>query len=217
VDLGTEAFVVADLPGLIEGAHEGAGLGHQFLRHVERTRVLVHLLDAGAEDPLADYETIRRELQLYGVGLADKPEIVVLNKIDLPSAREKAEKLRNTWPGPVLLVSGATKEGVAPLIQALQKLLHETAPEPAPPVSITPVLHPKARQRIEVVQHGDVYLVLGEQAEEAALKLGTGGYEALDELQDRLRRMGLDRAMRRVGARPGDTIRVGGVDLEWQG
>jgi GTP-binding protein len=78
-------------------------------------------------------------------------------------------------------------------------------------------LRPKARERLEVVQDGDAYKVIGERAEEAALKLGEGGYEALDELQDRLRRMGLERAMRRAGARPGDTIRVGKVEIEWQG
>jgi GTP-binding protein len=217
VDTGVDAFVVADLPGLIEGAHEGIGLGHQFLRHVERTRVLVHLLDAGSADPVADYETIRRELQLYGAGLADKPEIVALNKIDVPEARVRAEGLRKGWTGEVLLLSGATREGVPELIQALQRVLQETAPAPVPSPSPAPVLRPKARERLEVVQDGDAYKVIGERAEEAALKLGEGGYEALDELQDRLRRMGLERAMRRAGARPGDTIRVGKVEIEWQG
>jgi GTP-binding protein len=79
------------------------------------------------------------------------------------------------------------------------------------------VLRPKQRDRIEVVQDGDEYIVLGERAEEAALKLGEGGVEALDELHERLRRMGLERALRRIGAKPGDTLRVGGVQLEWQG
>ena len=97
VDMGWDAFVVADLPGLIEGAHSGVGLGHQFLRHVERTRVLVHLLDASDEDPIAAYETIRNELKLYDESLAAKPEIVVLNKADLPEARAKAERLKRAF------------------------------------------------------------------------------------------------------------------------
>src|SRR5438270_50764 len=82
------SFVMADLPGLIEGAHEGVGLGHQFLRHVERTRVLVHIIDASSTDPAEDYATIRRELELYGHGLAERREIVALNKIDIPDVRE---------------------------------------------------------------------------------------------------------------------------------
>ena len=217
VDLGFDAFVVADLPGLIEGAHEGVGLGQQFLRHIERTRVIVHVLDAGSEDPVADYETVRRELDMYGAGLAEKPEIIALNKVDLPDARKKAEAVSRSFSGETLLISGATTEGVRGLIQRLHQLLQETAPPAALPVTTTPVLRPKQRDRIEVVQDGDHFVVLGERAEEAALKLGEGGYEALDELQDRLRRMGLERAMRRVGARPGDTLRVGGVELEWHG
>ena len=83
------AFVMADLPGLIEGAHEGVGLGHQFLRHVERTRAIVHVVDAGSEDPVADYETVRRELEMYDERLVQRPEVIALNKVDLPDAREQ--------------------------------------------------------------------------------------------------------------------------------
>jgi GTP-binding protein len=181
-------------------------LGHQFLRHVERTRVLVHVLDAGAEDPITNYETIRRELEMYGSGLTDKPEIVALNKIDLPDARAAAGRLKDVFAAETMLVSGATGEGTHELMLRLQQLLHETAPVPIEVSERRPVLRPKERDRLEVVQDGDIYLVRGERAEEAALKLGESGYEALDELQDRLRRMGLERAMRRVGARPGDIM-----------
>jgi GTP-binding protein len=217
VDLGWDSFVVADLPGLIEGAHAGIGLGHQFLRHVERTRVLVHLLDASSEDPLAAYETIRNELALYDESLAAKPEIVVLNKIDLPEARDRAERLKGAFGDEeAMLVSGATKEGVQAMLNRMGQILRETAPGPVetPPL---PVLRPQARDRLEVFEDGDVYVVSGLRAESAALRLGESGEEALDELQERLRRMGLARAMRRVGARPGDRIRVGDVELEWHG
>ena len=221
VDLGMEAFVIADLPGLIEGAHDGVGLGHQFLRHVERTRVLVHVVDAGAEEPLQGYETIRRELELYDPRLAEKVEVVALNKVDVLGARERAVTLKEAFAGAreVLFISGATGEGTRELIQTLRRLLQETAPAPTAldgqrPL---PVLRPRARDRIAVHQDGNVWVVEGEKADEAALKLGEGGYEAQDELQDRLRRLGLERAMRRAGARPGDRVRVGGVELEWQG
>jgi len=220
VDLGTEAFVVADLPGLIEGAHAGVGLGHEFLRHVERTRVLVHLVDASSPDPRADYETVRRELELYDAALTERPEVVALNKIDIPGVRERVEELKREFPSKeVLAVSGATGEGTRELLQVLQRVLHEQREAlPKARTEGLPVLRPRGHERIDVQRDEDgVFIVRGRKAEEAAMKLGEGGFEAMDELQDRLRRMGLERAMRRAGARPGDRMRVGGVELEWQG
>jgi GTP-binding protein len=221
VDLGMDSFVMADLPGLIEGAHAGVGLGHQFLRHVERTGVLIHLIDASCEDPLRDYQTVRKELELYDVALPAKPEVIALNKLDLPDAREKVESLTEAF-GPqktVVEISGATGEGVKELLQVIARRLQSTRLDEAKraPVEELRILRPKERDRIEVVVDGDLFTVNGAQAEEAALRLGEGGYEALDELQRRLRSMGLERAMRRAGARPGDRMRVGRVEMEWQG
>lgn len=218
VESGLDAFVMADLPGLIEGAHAGAGLGHQFLRHVERTRVLVHVLDASTDDPLAAYRTVRRELELYQPALLEKAEVIALNKIDLPVARERARSLREAF-GPereVLAVSGATGEGTGALVNVLLRLLKQQ-PAPQREEGELVVLRPRGRDRLEVVQEDGLYVVRSQRAEEAALKLGEAGYEALEELQARLRRLGLDRAMRRAGARPGDRIKVGSVELEWQG
>ena len=219
VDLGLDAFVMADLPGLIEGAHEGVGLGHQFLRHVERTRVLVHVLDASAEDPLSDYETVRHEIELYDARLVDRPEIVALNKVDLPTARDRAAKLQSSFEGhDVIMLSGATTEGTRELTQALQRLLQETAPgsQGAADKQLV-VLRPRGRDRLDVEQIGGIFVIRGEKAEQDALKLGESGSEALDELLDRLRRQGLEKVMRRAGARPGARLRVGAVELEWQG
>jgi GTP-binding protein len=217
-----DAFVMADLPGLIEGAHAGVGLGHQFLRHVERTKVLVHLIDGSSQDPIADYTTVRREIELYDPRLAERPEVVALNKIDLPDARSNVERLREALPDrEVLAISGATKEGTQQLVLTLQRLLRQIDAErqeekAARPVTL-PVIRPEPRDRLEVTLEDDVFIVKSRQAEEHAMKLAEGGYDALDELQQRLRRMGLERAMRRAGARPGDTVRVGDVELEWHG
>ncbi|HEX5370073.1 MAG TPA: GTPase ObgE [Dehalococcoidia bacterium] len=220
VEMGIDAFVMADLPGLIEGAHEGVGLGHQFLRHVERTRVIVHVLDASAPDAVQDYETVRKELELYDARLVERPEIVALNKIDLPDAREAAETLRDAFPGKtVLLVSGATSEGTRDLLQTLLTLLQATAPRPSEATGgALPVLRPRGRERLDIEQEAEgIFVVRGEKAERDAIKLGEGGDEARDELQERLRRQGLDRALKRVGARPGDHLKVGEVVLEWHG
>ncbi|QTA91541.1 GTPase ObgE [Desulfonema magnum] len=122
-----EPFVVADIPGLIEGAHKGAGLGIQFLRHIERTRILLHLIDASEIDPdhpLSVYETINTELALYNETLAKKPQIVVLNKLDIPGASERAEMFRAAAKGmQVMSVSAATRDGIEALISQLIQLL----------------------------------------------------------------------------------------------
>ena len=224
VETGINAFVMADLPGLIEGAHEGVGLGHQFLRHVERTRAIVHVLDASGEDPVADYETVRRELQMYDERLVQRPEVIALNKIDIPEGREKAEALREAFPGRhVFLLSGATGEGTRDLVRTLLQLLQETKPaeRELPPDGELPVLRPRGRDRIDVEEQEDgSFAILGDLAEREALKLGGAGDDALDELQDRLRKAGLERYLKRAGAKPGAVLHVGaadGVRLEWHG
>ncbi len=133
-----EPFVVADIPGLIEGAHEGAGLGIQFLRHVERTRVLVHLIDAAAidpEDPLEAYRTVNRELSKYSENLSKKPQLVVLNKLDIDGAETLADTFCRALPDcPVLRISAATHQGLKELIAAMTKKLVrlDESPEPHP-------------------------------------------------------------------------------------
>lgn len=128
VKAGEEEFVIADIPGLIEGAHEGHGLGTRFLGHVERTRVLLHLIDGTQEDVQLAYRTIRRELRMYGGGLADKKEIVVLNKVDALTEEEiefKRTKLRRSAKKPVFVMSGAAGEGVQEVLYALLNIIKE--------------------------------------------------------------------------------------------
>lgn len=122
-----EPFVVADIPGLIDGAHQGAGLGHRFLKHIERTRILLHLIDAHAIDPdrpLAALDTVNRELTLYNPSLGTKPQMIVLNKLDLPEAAQKAEIFRQALPGEeVVMISAQKAEGLAALTSKLTRLL----------------------------------------------------------------------------------------------
>ena len=136
VEIDDEALVVADIPGLIEGAHEGAGLGDRFLRHVERCRILLHLVDGTAEDVAADWRIVRAEVAAYGNGLADKPEIVALNKADALDARQRASRraaLEAASGGKVALVSGVSGEGVADILRRIRRVVGAAGAEAAAP------------------------------------------------------------------------------------
>ena len=134
VKIGGRDFVLADIPGLIEGAHEGAGIGDRFLGHIERCVTLIHLIDGTAEDIVTDYETIRGELDAYGGGLADKPELVVLNKtdaLDEKTIEKKRKKLEKASGARVLCASGATGKGVDDILYAVLMALAEARAEAA--------------------------------------------------------------------------------------
>jgi GTP-binding protein len=133
VELGYRDFVLAEVPGLIAGAHRGRGLGHQFLRHIERTKVLIHLLDGSAEDPLFNLNRTNEELVLFNPALGEKPQLIAINKIDLPSVRARISELKRTFAGieaPLYFISAATGEGVAELMAKTAEALAR----PLPPV-----------------------------------------------------------------------------------
>ncbi len=146
VTIGYETFVIADIPGLIEGAHAGHGLGHEFLRHVERTRILIHIIDGTTQEPLKDFEEINQELFLYEASLKDKPQILVINKIDIPDVRERLADLKAELAGigsPVYTISAATGEGVADLMNKTLELLSTTAKSTREEKSEYKVFRPK--------------------------------------------------------------------------
>jgi GTP-binding protein len=213
------SFVMADVPGLIEGASDGAGLGHQFLRHVERTRLLIHLLDGAATDPLADYETINRELAQFSERLAAKPQIVVLNKMDLPDAQawwplvEEAMRERKAEAHAISAVSG---QGVRPLLHRAFELLAtlpavELAPE-APAV-----FRPdRDEDAFTIEREEDGWRVRGVRVERVAAMTPFNLPEAASRFQRQLRAMGVVQALEQAGVQPGDTVRIGEEELEWQ-
>ena len=214
-----EQIVLADIPGLLEGAHEGVGLGLDFLRHIERTRVLIHLLRGDSPDPLGDFEAINQELVLFNPALADKPQIVVLNKLDLPEARA-------AWPAvqaamqqrglPVLAISAATGENVQALIYAAKDMLKEL-PAEAPPAEelpeITPPPDEKSFQVYQVADHK--WYVEGIAIERAAAMTNWDYYEAGLRFQRILKALGITDALRRAGIQDGDIVRVGETELVW--
>ena len=218
VERGYERFVVADIPGLIEGAHTGAGLGLDFLRHIERTRLIVHLLDGSRPDPLADMEAVNEELRRYGHGLAEREQIVVVNKLDLPEVRAGRDRLEGVLAArgqPPLVISAAGGEGVDDLVTAMAGRLAALRP-PAEETPL-PVLRPRPLAHgVSILREAGALRVEGERVVAFAEMMPVEVDEGRAELWRRLTRWGVTGALRRAGARPGDRVRLGRVELEWQ-
>lgn len=219
VEVGYDSFVLADLPGIIEGAHKGAGLGHQFLRHVERTRVLVHLLDGSRPDPISDLDTLNQELASYSDDLRGKRQQVVVNKRDLREVERRIGEIDGKLRAlghDALFISAATGVGVPELLRRLLTLLSAievpTVLEPD-----LPVLRPRGRQpRFTVAKQAETFVVEGEAPVSLVEMMGLESEEARLEVRRRLTRMGVVSALRRAGVRPGDCVRFGTVEMEWQ-
>src|SRR5579875_603379 len=204
-----EPFVIADVPGLVEGAHRGAGLGHAFLRHLKRTRLLLHLVDCSPlsdRDPVADYETIRRELTAFSPDLAARPEIVVATKQDLTGAEERLRALRKRLRAPIHGISAVTGQGVAELMADVAETLRAT-PMPEPPRPL-PVVETRMRG-LEVAHEDDGGWRLLGDAEERASMTQWGNLEAEQYLAEYLRRRGVGPLLRRAGVEEGAEVRVG--------
>lgn len=211
-------LVLADIPGLIEGAHEGVGLGHDFLRHIQRTRVLIHLLDGMAEDPLADFAQINSELALFDPDLAKKPQVVALNKIDLPDVQERwpALKAALTERGyQALAVSAVSGENTRQLLGNAARALAEMPEEEA--VDQLPVYRPEADPRdFEIRREGSGWRVSGVSLERAAAMTYWEHAQSVRRFQRILQRLGVGDALTAEGVEDGDTVYIGEYELEWQ-
>jgi GTP-binding protein len=219
VDLGGyQTLVLADIPGLIEGAAGGAGLGHDFLRHVERTRVLIHLLDGAATDPLEDWAMINQELALYAARLEQKPQIVVLNKIDLPDALawEPLLKERIEATGyPFCAVSAATGDGVRSMLFKVQELLHDV-PEQELLEQEPVILRPEPDQDAFVITRTDGgWRVQGRRIERLAAMTYWEFEATTRRFQQILESSGISDALEEAGIADGDTVYIGDQELEW--
>lgn len=218
-EVGYETVVIADIPGLIEGASGGAGLGAQFLQHIQRTRVLVHVVDCAEGDPLADIETVRGELEAFGHGVAEKHWLVAMNKIDLPAVVENVTAVRRALQRRGVsgfAISAQTGEGVDALLRAVFESVQEVRAEDARAESEgPPTVRPVAATRFEVVKIKGGYRVRGKQPEEAVLRLGVESEEARAAVARRLQRQGVERALRKAGVAEGDSVRIGKSELRW--
>ncbi|HEC34560.1 MAG TPA: GTPase ObgE [Chloroflexi bacterium] len=212
-------FVLADIPGLIEGASKGKGLGHEFLRHVERTRILLHLLDGSTEDPLGDFVAINAELAAFGHGLAEKPQLVAFNKMDLAEARARFSGVHEALRAQgyeVFPISGLTQEGVRDLLWRAAQRLVELPREPAY-VHEVPVFQLEDDERVFWVEREeDGWRVRGRRVERLAAMTPLELDEAVYRLHRVLEAMGVLDALRDAGVQPGDTVRVGEAELVWE-
>ena len=209
-----------DIPGLMEGAHEGIGLGLDFLRHVERTRILIHLLGGDSPDPLGDFDAINQELELFNPHLRQKSQLVVLNKMDLPSTQE-------LWPTveasiqergyPVMAISAVAQQNLDQLLFRIQTMLDALPPEEEPAEATLPEITPTEDKKAFAVYRLDehVWWVEGVEIERIAQMTKWDYYEAGMRFQRILRAMGISDALRDAGIQDGDAVRIGDVELVW--
>jgi GTP-binding protein len=217
-DLDEEkSLVLADIPGLIEGAHTGTGLGYEFLRHIQRTRVLIHLLDGLAADPLLDYAQINSELALFDPDLGMKPQVVAVNKIDLPDVKNRWELLNKQLQNKGIsasVISAVTGENVKILLYKVYDLLQQIPP--APREMILPVYHPEQDPSKFDIQHmANGWRITGASIERAAAMTYWDSDDSIRRFQRILETLGIDEALRKAGVREGDTVTVGDYELEW--
>lgn len=219
VSVGDETFTVADMPGLIEGASEGHGLGHQFLKHIERTAALVHVVDVYPMDesnPWTNYETIERELKAFSPDVWARPRLIALNKIDLLASAD-LDAIRKQFEeagSPVFPISAATHAGLEPLLFAMAEALRNT-PKPEYASVRIKLGTPKSEESWSVRPMEDGYVVEGKGVVRMVAMTDFGNEEALRHLHRRLSRMGVLEKLREAGAEEGDTVRIGDWELEY--
>src|SRR5579859_608535 len=220
------SFVLADIPGLIEGAAQGVGLGHEFLRHIKRTRLLIHMLDGAApeRDPWQDFQSINHELAEYDALLAQRPQIVVFNKMDLPDAQDnwlefKAQAEAAGYP--VFALSAAAHQGTTELMELVAQRLQEIQREATERAAQTAfdaegaILRPLPADAFTVTKEGSIFVVSGKRVERAVSMTNQESEEGMARLQITLEKLGVTKALEEAGVQVGDCVRFGKVELYW--
>ena len=221
VEVGHHSFVLAEIPGLIAGAHLGRGLGHDFLRHILRTKMLIHLIDGTSASPVDDMIRVNTELGLFDSTLAQKPQLVAVNKVDLPPVQAQLAVIRDAFASTgtsVLLVSAASGEGVSQLMaEAMERLGQLTAEEERGGSVVPPaVFRPQPRGgAVSVRREGDTLVVAAPQLERITALVDLTNAEVRWQLKQQLARIGVDKALQKAGVRPGDKVRCGRYQWLW--
>ena len=215
---------MVDIPGLIEGAHEGQGLGHDFLKHIERTKILIHLIDASAENPLETYTLIQQEIRLFNPELSLKPQIIVLNKMDKKDAIKNIDQIKKSFQNQnvsisPMFISVATLEGIEDLKNtALNLLSSENEKKPTLKFEETPIIRPQVinseKKNFSIKISGSQFVVKSERAER--IVLNNGDWEAQIQYNALLERLGIINALIDKGITAGDTVKIGLNEWEWE-
>lgn len=214
------SFVVADLPGLIEGASRGDGLGDQFLKHIERTRVIAHVIDIGAtegRDPYEDYLIINNELKQFNPNILDKPQIIIANKMDMPSSLSNLEKFKNKVNVDIYPVEAINGNGLKEVVLALAKMLEKIKKQPLYEEEKfeSHVLYKfKEEQPFTIIKQDNVWIVKGDKVEKLLKMTKFNTDEAANRFANKLRKYGVDDKLRQLGAKDGDTVRI--LDFEFE-
>ena len=214
-------FTVADLPGLIEGASKGEGLGDKFLKHIERTRVIVHVVDMASiegRDPYEDYKTIRKELEDFDKKLLKKPEIIVANKMDMDSAKENLEEFKKKVDSEIFEISAIKGEGLDEVLTRVADVLDTIDKEELyeDEVFESHILYKfKEEKPFEIIREGNAFVIKSEQIEKL-FKMTKFTDEGVRRFSNKLRRMGVDDELKRMGAEEGDIVRILDFEFEYQ-
>ena len=218
-----DSFVIADIPGIIEGASEGIGLGIQFLRHIERTRLLLHFIDvSGIEgrNPVEDYYKVNEELKKYSEKLSKRTQIIVANKIDSmqdSSLYEELEKVAKEHYQKIFKISGVTGEGVEELMNYVSKTLKTLPKENLIEIKEKEKVYTlKDEEDFTITKEKGAYVVKGEKVDSIMRKVNIGDYESLFYLHKRLDEIGLNQALKKQGIKDGDIVKIGDYEMEWE-
>ena len=220
VEAGMDEFIIAEIPGLVEGAHLGKGLGHDFLRHIVRTRVLIHLVDGTSETPVEDMIRVNNELNLYDPELARKPQIVAVNKIDLPGMKDRLDDIETEFGHAgvsVLFISAETGAGIQYLVDETRDLLEKSGKRIRAGKKVpSAVFRPQPRQTEATIEKdGDIYVVNSPDLERIITGVDMTSDEVRRQLQRPMSRYGVTRALEKAGIKPGDKVRCGDYEWEW--
>ncbi len=220
VEVGQKSFVLAEIPGLIDGAHLGRGLGHDFLRHAMRTKILIHLIDGNSASPVDDMIRVNTELSLFDSALAQRPQLVVVNKIDLPQVQARLPQIKDVFSltgTPVLFISAAGGGGVAELMAEATKMLSQVAAEVEAGKKVPKkVFHPQPRSvGVSVRKEGDTLVVVAPELERMIARVDMTSPEVRRQLSRQLAKLGVSKALERAGVKPGDKVRCGNSEWEW--
>lgn len=219
VEVGKDAFLLAEIPGLIEGASQGRGLGYDFLRHSLRTRVFIHLIDGAAVSPLENMIKVNNELHVYDPGLLKRPQIVAVNKVDLPEVRAREPHLRNEFAEagiPVRFISAETGEGVRELMSAVFDLLRQTVVEKRPAGEGLKVFKPQpGRPVVKMNKKGTVYIIEAPDIGRVVARVDINDPTVMRQLRALIVRKKIARELEKLGIKPGDKVRCGRGEWEW--